>query len=196
MGWFDKLFKNGPKDAIPEGAFNFDREVISLLKGRDKPFLVDHTAITHAFMLIPKSCVPDPEQDNKSLIDELLCTVNPELWPRVLRTNSNIPTLWLVNNKAGNGPEFILNALDEFGALNQSSVYMGTPTISFDGSRTPVSVLLGFAFIDSDPKVIVSAVECEPIATNKIKKCLNCCAILEDGQLQCPDCGSDHAIWE
>ena len=32
--------------------------------------------------------------------------------------------------------------------------------------------------------------------SNKVKKCLNCNAVLSSGRLRCPDCGSDHLFWQ
>lgn len=166
MGWFKQFFGKGSRDAFKEGTSAYpDREIISLLKGRDKPFIVDHTTITHVFMLTPE-IVPTSKQleESKSIIDKVLCTVNPELWPIVLRRDSDLPTIWLINNRKDlkNGIEFILNSLSKFVDVDQRSIYVGTPSISLDDGKTVTSILIGFAFKDDKPKDIISSLECKP----------------------------------
>ena len=65
-----------------------ERVIISLYKGKDDPFRVDPSMVTHAFMLVPSHVQPNVGQDLKCLIDKVLIGINPSLWPIILQIAS------------------------------------------------------------------------------------------------------------
>lgn len=147
------------------GPGNWRPNHIVLRKKGDPPFKVEPQSVIAAFVAIAWK-----DSRYHAEAESVISWVNRQFQPRYWRAMDESPIP--IRVKAGviicdamtddgyPDPASVPSALERLGLKRPFSIVVNMPTISFDGGKTPMKILAGFAFLDQIQRMVLLGEDC------------------------------------
>lgn len=123
-----------------------------LMKNGDIPIKIDPQCITHAFITLSHD-----EMKYQNIIQNQVQRLNRACQPDLWNVPFQVKCIIFTADKTDNGyPDVssIPKALERIGLEISSSIVINNLTVSLDGKKSHSNIYCGFAYYDTDPKMI------------------------------------------